>query len=67
MIIEFTRADGSVYLRIELEGTLISSISTSGGGDRPLETLTLNFTKLEYKNVPGTPYGFDDATYDATY
>jgi type VI secretion system secreted protein Hcp len=64
-IIEFTRADGSVYLRVELEGTLISSYSISGTGGNASETLSLNFTKVEYKNIPGTPYGFDDAFADA--
>ncbi len=34
---------------------MISSYSVSSGGDRPMEALTLNFTKMEYKPIPGTP------------
>lgn len=42
--------DGQEYLRITLKGTLISSYNTSGagGGDRPLETFTLNFTEITF-------------------
>jgi type VI secretion system secreted protein Hcp len=40
------------YLQLELENTLISSYSVSGhGGDsasRPMESLSLNFTKITY-------------------
>lgn len=40
------------YLQLELENTLVSSFSTSGaGGDthsRPMESLSLNFTKITY-------------------
>ena len=43
-------------LSIELENTLISSYSVSGtGGDaaeRPMESLALNFTKVEYQYRP---------------
>ena len=38
------------YLQVELENTMISSFSVSGAGgdthDRPMESLSLNFTKL---------------------
>ena len=39
---------------IELENCLISSyqLGGGGGGSLPLESLSLNFTKIEYKNVP---------------
>ena len=57
VIIEFVKDDGTVYLRLELSNTLISGFSMSGkgGGVRPTESLTLNFTKVEFKNLPGTP------------
>ena len=35
-----------VYQRIELENVLISGYSQSSGGDRPSESLSLNFTKI---------------------
>jgi type VI secretion system secreted protein Hcp len=54
-VIDFVRDDGTVYLRIEMSGTMIASYSVSGTGDSSMETLTLNFTKLEFKSTPGTP------------
>ncbi|HMG50282.1 MAG TPA: type VI secretion system tube protein Hcp [Inquilinus sp.] len=59
--IDFTRTDKSkqdVYLSLELTNTLISGYSHSGGGDRPMETLSLNFTKVLFK----TKQMKDDAT-----
>jgi type VI secretion system secreted protein Hcp len=53
-IIEFVK-EGRVYLRYEMSDTMVSGYSLSGGGDRPTESLTLNFTKVEYKSNPGTP------------
>jgi type VI secretion system secreted protein Hcp len=34
------------YLSFELENTMISGYSASSGGDRPQESLSLNFTKI---------------------
>lgn len=50
----------TVYLRLTMSETLISSwqISGSGGkGDQspPTESLTLSFTKIEFEQFPGTP------------
>ncbi len=53
--IDFVKDDGSVYLRLTLTNTLIASYSISGQGERPTETLTLNFTKIEFKQTPGDP------------
>jgi type VI secretion system secreted protein Hcp len=39
-------------MEITLENTLISSYSMSSGGDRPMESLSLNFTKIEFKAIP---------------
>ncbi|MGO9599182.1 MAG: Hcp family type VI secretion system effector [Isosphaeraceae bacterium] len=39
------------YLSLTLSNTLVSGFSTSSGGDRPSESLTLNFTKIEFKNT----------------
>jgi type VI secretion system secreted protein Hcp len=34
------------YLQLNLDNVLISSFQQSGGGDRPTESITLNFTKI---------------------
>jgi type VI secretion system secreted protein Hcp len=54
-IIDFVGDDGSVSLRLEMTGALISSCQISGSGGDALESYTLNFTKIEFKNFPGTP------------
>jgi len=53
---------GETYVEYTLTNTLISGYSVSSGGDRPSESISLNFTKIEYKftpaaidNEPGTP------------
>jgi len=45
-----------VIKEVKLENTLVSGFSTSSGGDRPMESLSLNFTKFE---VVCTPTGID--------
>lgn len=55
--IELTQTDNSgkhvAFLKYILTNTLISSYSISSGGDRPSESLSLNFTKVdsEYLNI----------------
>ena len=42
---------GAPYLSIELENTLISNFNISGGGvghDKPMESLSLSFTKISF-------------------
>lgn len=39
----------NAYLRYELKNVMISSFSAGGGGSTPMESLTLNFTKIEFK------------------
>ena len=58
----------NTYLEITLTNTMVSGYSVSSGGDRPSESITLNFTKIEYKYTPyddqhkaGTPV---TVTYD---
>ena len=38
-------------MTIELVNVMISGFSTHSGGDRPSESITLNFTKVTYKGV----------------
>jgi type VI secretion system secreted protein Hcp len=57
----------TAYITIKLEGCGLSGFSMSSGGDRPTESLTLNFDKIEYNYDPvgddltGSPlkYGWD--------
>jgi type VI secretion system secreted protein Hcp len=62
--LDFCRTDqeGEPYLQIELSDVLISGYSFSSGGDRPNESLSLNFTKIavnetgpNQKNGAGQP------------
>jgi len=52
--IDFCKTDKGkleTYMQYVLENTLISGYSISSGGDRPSESLSLNFTKIEFKNT----------------
>jgi type VI secretion system secreted protein Hcp len=54
--IDFCKTDEGkleVYLEYMLENTMVSSFNLSSGGDRPTESLSLNFLKVEFKNIPG--------------
>ena len=53
---------GTEICRYKLDKTLVSGYSVSTGGDRPTESISLNFTKVEYEmteldasNKTGTP------------
>jgi type VI secretion system secreted protein Hcp len=55
IVLEFWRptSDGKVevYYTVKLKDCLITSIQSAGSGsDRPMESLTLNFTKVEFEN-----------------
>ena len=49
----FTRADqdNSEYLHVKLWDTGVSGFSISSGGDRPSESISLNFAKIEFKDI----------------
>jgi type VI secretion system secreted protein Hcp len=49
----FTRADqeNSEYLHVTLWDTGVSGWSMSSGGDRPSESVSLNFAKIELKSI----------------
>ena len=40
------------FLTLTLENCLVSNYQVSSGGDRPTESFSLNFTKIEYKYTP---------------
>ncbi len=49
VVIDFCKTDSGkleTYLTYELEDTMISGYSTSSGGDRPSESLSLNFVTV---------------------
>jgi type VI secretion system secreted protein Hcp len=64
-----TGADGStqIYLTIILHEAIVSSYSASSGGDRPSESFSMNYTKIEYQydafdgavKANGTPKKWD--------
>jgi type VI secretion system secreted protein Hcp len=43
-----------VFCTYTLSNALVSGYSVSTGGDRPSESISLNFTKLEFKYTPST-------------
>src|SRR5215469_2243987 len=52
--IDFCKTDTSQpepYLQLTLTNCLVSGWSINSGGDRPNESVTLNFTKVEFKNT----------------
>ena len=56
------------YLSFDLTNTLISGFSISSGGDRPTESITLNFAKIMMTDVPtGNAVSFDVFTHKATF
>ena len=70
VIIDFgkTSADTmEVFMTYTLTNCMISGYSVNGSGDRPSETLTLNFTKFECKNIPNTADGSAGSPESITY
>jgi len=55
------------FYRITLTDVLISSVQTGGGGDVPSESLSLNFTKIEWRYTPQKADGSPDAPVIATW
>jgi type VI secretion system secreted protein Hcp len=52
---------------ITLTDVLISSVQTAGGGDIPSESLSLNYTKIEWRYVPQKADGSEDKPVVATW
>jgi len=40
------------YMTYDMEQTLISSVSVGGSGDIPIETVTLNYSKITWTYIP---------------
>ena len=47
-----TGQEVEAYMTYELENCLISGYSVSSGGERPVETISLSFTKIEMTYIP---------------
>ncbi|MEO0913387.1 MAG: type VI secretion system tube protein Hcp [Pseudomonadota bacterium] len=47
-----TGSPGETYIEYILTNTLVASYSVDSSGDRPVETVQLNFTKMEVKYIP---------------
>jgi type VI secretion system secreted protein Hcp len=60
VVISLTATDKGelfTYCKITLSNVLVSSYSVSSGGDRPSESLSLNFTKIQVDYYPSVPTG----------
>lgn len=70
VVIDFCKTDKGkleVYLSYTLTNTMISGYSMSGGGDRPTESLSLNFTKVEVKMNQNDETGAGATSSNVTY
>ncbi len=47
-----TGSPGEMYIEYVLTNALVASYSVDTSGDRPVETVQLNFTKMEMKYIP---------------
>lgn len=47
-----TGSPGNTYVEYTLHNALISGYSISSAGDRPSESVSINFTKIEFKQTP---------------
>jgi type VI secretion system secreted protein Hcp len=68
--IEFCRTDNgklTVYQSYTLTNCMVSAHSFASSGDRPVENVGLNFTKIEYKNVAGGPANEDGSPESVIY
>ncbi len=70
VIIDFVKTDkGKLenFLTFTLTNTMISGYSLSSGGERPSESLSLNFTKVEMKVTPLGAAGETESPETVTY
>jgi type VI secretion system secreted protein Hcp len=70
VIIDFVKTEKGkleTYLSFTLTNTMISGYSMSSGGDRPSESISLNFTKVEMKVTPLGAAGEGESPETITY
>ena len=56
----------TTYAEYVLSNVLLSSYSVNSTGDRPSETFTLNFTKVQFTDFPNGPASAVTIVYDLT-
>ena len=61
------RASQMTYAEYKLQNVLISSYSVSSGGDRPTESLSLNFSKITFSVIPQSPTGLPGMPISTTF
>jgi type VI secretion system secreted protein Hcp len=57
VVFEVTNATKHEVYQVTMSDVLVSSVSVSSGGDRPSESLSLNFAKIEMQFAPQKPDG----------
>jgi type VI protein secretion system component Hcp len=55
VVIAFLRDDGTEFMRLVLQETLIASFNIRGGGDRPYEDIELDFANVTFTTSPASP------------
>ncbi len=68
--IDFTRTEKdklTTFLTFTLDEVMISGYSLSSGGDRPSESVSLNFTKIEMKTTPTGAANKSESPESTTY
>ena len=69
--IDFTQPSGTsgeqIYYQITLSDVLVSGFSQSSGGDRPTESIALNFSKIKMTYTPYSPTGIKGTPVSAEY
>jgi type VI secretion system secreted protein Hcp len=67
IVVAFVKEDGTTYMKIVLQNTLIASYNVSGHGvgvhSRPTESLSLNFTNITFEMSAKSP----DTTHSQVY
>jgi type VI secretion system secreted protein Hcp len=62
-----TGSPAVAYLSFILSNVMISGLSLSSGGDRPAESISLNFTKIEVDIIPQNADGTAGSKFPVTY
>lgn len=70
VVISFVRTDGGggvAYLQYTLSDVMLSGYSITSQGDRPSESVSLNFVTIETKIIPQNTDGTAGTAYPVTY
>lgn len=61
VVIEFVRPDKQIAYQVKMKDVVVSKYAMSSGGDRPTESVTLNFSKIEWTYTSQKPDGTSTA------